>query len=484
MGHFSVWIRECWAAAARVIVIVALGATSLSAQGGPAPVTAEPEGVILHDSQLVDLLVGRSTIVQTDNAITRVSLTNPNIGDALVTGSNQLLLNGKAPGTTSMFIWDNGGLVHRYEIAVGRDLVRLSEQLHLLFPTEQVQAYSNGRQIVLAGTVSNKDVIASVVNVASGYVGSKDDVVALLQTAPSPRSAQVLLRVRFAEVSRSALSELGMNLFTSPTGINNTIGSVTTQQFTAPKFSDFESTKTGNDFGDRVVSSKGSFTFSDFLNIFLYTQRYDLGVVIRALQAKGLFESLAEPNVVAESGKEASFLAGGEFPIPVAQGNSNAVSVTYKEYGVRLTFTPTIVDDRIHLKVAPEVSMLDFANAVAFSGFRIPALSSRRTETEVELANGQTFAIAGLMNSTMNSTLRKIPGIGDIPILGRLFQSKEASRNRTELVVMITPEILATNSPGVTASLPRIGEQFLPALPENKSTDMPPPPFTDPSKAP
>src|SRR6185312_4156201 len=177
----------------------------------------------------------------------------------------------------------------------------------------------------------------------------------------------------------------------------------------------------------------------------------DLGVLIKALQNRGLFQSLAEPNLVAESGKEASFLAGGEFPVPIAQGSGAniGVSVQFKEFGIRLNFTPTVNGDRVHLKVKPEVSTLDYGNAVVLSGFRIPALSTRRTETELELRSGQTFAIAGLMNNQMQSTMQKVPGIGDIPIIGALFKSKASQKDQTELVVMITPEILPNNSPGV-----------------------------------
>ena len=201
-----------------------------------------------------------------------------------------------------------------------------------------------------------------------------------------------------------------------------------------------------------MTSASGKITFSDFLNVFLFNNKYDIGAVIKALQTKGLFQSLAEPNLVAESGKEASFLAGGEYPIPIAQGGSGSVAITvqYKEYGIRLNFTPIVNGNRVHLKVRPEVSTLDFANAIVLNGFRIPALSTRRTETEIELNNGQTFAVAGLMNNSVNTTMQKIPGIGDIPILGLLFQSKAAQKQQTELVVMITPEILPNNSTGVT----------------------------------
>jgi hypothetical protein len=201
--------------------------------------------------------------------------------------------------------------------------------------------------------------------------------------------------------------------------------------------------------------------------------------MIKALQTKGLFQSLAEPNLVAESGKEASFLAGGEFPIPIAQGSGGAVSISvmFKEFGIRLNFTPIVTGNRVHLKVRPEVSALDFSNAVVLNGFRIPALTTRRTETEIELLDGQTFAIAGLLNSSMNNTLQKVPGIGDIPILGQLFRSKAAQKDRTELVVIITPHILPRNSTGVTTELPRIQEPFLPALPGKRSLEPPPPAF-------
>jgi hypothetical protein len=289
----------------------------------------------------------------------------------------------------------------------------------------------------------------------------------------------VLLRVRFAEVSRTALTQFGMSYFTSPTGVKNTVGRVTTQQYAAPNFDDLAWTKASGDFGADVTSAEGKFNFSDFLNLFFLSEKYDLGIVIKAMQQRGLFQSLAEPNLVAESGKEASFLAGGEIPIPVAQGSGNnlAISVQYKEYGVRLNFLPTVNGDRVHLKVRPEVSTLDFANAVVLNGFRIPALATRRTETELELRSGQTFAVAGLLNNQMQSTLQKIPGIGDIPILGQLFRSRAAQKDQTELVVMITPEILPTNSPGVTPNLPRYPETFLPAVSQRETKPTPPPAF-------
>jgi len=446
------------------------------------PASAVPAGEpeALSDPNAVRLTVGRSTLIDIGAPISRVSLTSADVADALVTSPNQLLVHGKVPGAISMFVWNRGGSVKRYEIFVQRDLATLNDQLRTLFPGENVTAHSNGKAVVLSGSVSRKEVADKAIAVAAGYVDKKEDVVTLLSAQPGPPAQQVMLRVRFAEVSRSAISELGATYFTSPTGVKNTIGRIATPQVPGPTFSELAWTKESSDFGAPVTSAEGKINFGDFLNLFFFNQKYDLGALIKAMQQRGLFQSLAEPNLVAESGKEASFLAGGEFPVPVAQGSGAnlAVSVQFKEFGIRLNFTPVINGDRVHLKVRPEVSTLDFGNAVVLSGFRIPALSTRRTETEIELRNGQTFAIAGLMNNQMQSTMQKIPGIGDIPILGYLFRSKVAQKDQTELVVMITPEILATDSPGVTNQLPRTPDTFMTPVSEKQSRPMPPPAFT------
>jgi pilus assembly protein CpaC len=447
---------------------------------------AAPGGVLFADEMPpVRLLVGRSAVIDVGTPISRVALTSADIADAMVTGGNQLLINGKNPGTITMFVWERAGALRQYEINVQRDLARLNEQMVKLFPGENIEAQSNGKAVVLSGIVTSQAAADKAVSVAAGYVEKAGDVVNLLALQETQASNQVLLRVRFAEVSRSAMTELGVNLFTSPTGIKNTIGRTTTEQFAAPGFEDLKWTKANGDFGSDVTSAEGKFTFSDFLNLFLFNQKYDIGAMVKALSTRGLFQSLAEPNLVAESGKEASFLAGGEIPIPIAQGTGGnvAISVQYKEFGVRLSFTPTVIGNRVHLKVKPEVSTLDYSNGVILQGFRVPGLSTRRTETELELLDGQTFAIAGLMNNTMNSTLAKIPGIGDIPILGLLFKSKAAQKNQTELVVMITPQILPRNSPGVTPNLPRTPDTFMPPVPPNRTHEMPPAGFRTPSSS-
>lgn len=475
---------------ALIFIVAVIGQSSLYAQAPTPALTASVarESLAPPVEQIADsvrLLVGRSTIVDVGKPIARVSLTSADIADALVTAPNELLINGKAAGTISMFVWDRAGAIRRYEVVVQRDLARLSAQLKELFPKESIDVRANGKTAVLSGSVSSKDVADKMASLAGSFVDSKEELVSLLQVGETGRSNQVLLRVRFAEVSRSAMTELGVGFFTSPTGVKNTIGRVTTEQFPSVGFDELKYTKEagstlGNGkFGADVTSNSGKFTFSDFLNLFLFSEKFDLGAMIKALQVKGLFQSLAEPNLVAESGKEASFLAGGEFPIPVAQSSAGgtSISVQFKEFGIRLTFTPVVIGNRVHLKVRPEVSTLDFNNAVVLNGFRIPALSTRRMETEVELNDGQTFAIAGLMNNTMNSTISKIPGIGDIPILGLLFKSKAAQKNQTELVVMITPEILANNSPGVTPNLPKLAEPYMPPITLKRDVPIPAPAF-------
>jgi len=422
------------------------------------------------DATTVQLLVGRSTILNVGAPIARVSLTTPDVADALVTAPQQVLIHGKTPGTISLFVWDRAGAIRTYEVVVQRDLSTLGRQYTQLFPGETIAVSGNGKDVVISGTVTSKYVIDKAVEVATGYVDKKENVVNLLQLQQGITTNQVLLRVRFAEVSRTAMQELGASFFTQINGFNDVVGRTTTQQYPAPDFD----------------SANGGLVFSDFLNLFLFHNRESIGTVIKALQTKGLFQSLAEPNLVAQSGKEASFLAGGEFPYPVVQGggaigSAAAVTIIFKEFGVRLSFTPTILsNDLIHLKVRPEVSSLDFSNALSVEGFRVPALATRRTETEVELRDGQTFAIAGLMNSDVTETMQKIPGIGDIPILGLLFRSRALRKGQTELVVMITPQIVRADSPGAAPGLPNMLTPFI--SPAKKTLPPPPPYGTEPAR--
>ena len=401
--------------AALVVYIIVILVAAPQAQQPVFNPTGAATATVVRDAvsgSEIDLMVGRSTVLNIGSAIARVSLTVPDIADALVTAPSQLLIHGKKPGTISMFVWDKAGTISTFEVKVRHDLSALASQLKQLFPGEEIGVLGSGKDVVISGTVSSKYVIEKAADVAAGYVAKKEDVVNMLKQQEGVASNQVMLRVRFAEVSRSAMQELGVSFFAN--------GSGTSDQWygrSAP------SGAAGPDFQD------GKLVFSDFLNLFIFNGKENLGAVVKALSNKGLFQSLAEPNLIATNGKEASFLAGGEYPYPVVQSGSgsNSVTITFKEFGVRLSFTPTVLGgDLVHLKVKPEVSSLDFANAVVIDGFRVPALSTRRTETEVELRDGQTFAIAGLMNNTLTNTMSKIPGIGDIPILGPALQEQGA----------------------------------------------------------
>jgi pilus assembly protein CpaC len=432
--------------------LVLLGAASTTAaQQAPTPAPA---------IEKVPLTAGRSTVLTTDFDITRVAVTDPAIADATVVQPREVLIDGKMPGTVSLIIW--GAAERRqYDLVVEPGVSTLEQRLQALFPGEDLRVTATGDAVILSGRVSSNDVSLRVAEIATA-TASKAKVVNLLQLPGGSGSQQVLLKVRFAEVSRRALTEIGVSLFTSPTGINNTIGRVTAGE-AAPNFDTLQATKASSSFGAEVISASGSFTFGDFLNIFLLNQKYDIGALIRAMRNRGLFQSLAEPNLIAYNGQEASFLAGGEIPIPVVQGGaSNAVSIQYKEYGIRLNFTPTVAGDTIRLHVRPEVSTLDFPNGILLAGFRIPALSTRRGETDVELRDGQTFAMAGLLNNLSQDDIQEIPGLARLPIIGHLFRTKSDRAEQTELLVLITPQLVRPLNPDEVPPLPTLEQRFLP----------------------
>jgi pilus assembly protein CpaC len=286
--------------------------------------------------------------------------------------------------------------------------------------------------------------------------------VSMMEVPPPAAAGEVLLQVKFAEVDRQAISQLGANFISLP-GAKN-VGVISTQQFGAVS-------------GSSVASGGGGtaagFTLSDLLNIFVFRPDINLAVTIKALQQQNLLQILAEPNVLTESGKDASFLAGGEFPFPIVQpGGAGAVpviTIQFREFGVRLNFTPTLTPDgSIHLKVKPEVSSLDFTNAITISGFLIPALSTRRVESEMELKDGQSFAIAGLVDNRVTETLSKIPGLGDIPLLGKIFQSRNLNKSRNELLVLVTPRVVKPLAPSEVPPGPYYPIPLLPPSPGEK----------------
>jgi pilus assembly protein CpaC len=421
--------------------------------------TSEP---VAQNSPPQSLLVvaGGSTVIQTDFPITRIAVTNPDVADATVLDAMQVLVDGKATGTVSLILWGADRMV-QYTVIVYPPTPSLQRQLKLLFPGEDIQVNQADEAVVLSGKVSANTVALRAVEIAEKS-SSKFKVINMLQVPGGDLGQQVMLQVRVAEVSQRALTELGSTFFTAAGGSGNWVGRSSTEQFPAPNFD-----------GNKT-------TFSDFLNLFLFNTKYDVGTVINALKTRGFFQSLAEPTLIAYNGQEASFLAGGEIPVPIVQGSgvNSSVSVSYKEFGVRLTFKPTIAGNVIRLKVKPEVSSLDFANGVTLTGFRIPALTTRRAETDVELRDGQSFAIGGLLNNITQNDASKIPVLGDLPVIGYLFKSKAERKERTELVVIITPRLVQPLNPGEVPPLPIQPERFLPSLNQSSATETPEAPTT------
>jgi pilus assembly protein CpaC len=382
----------------------------------------------------VAVTAGRSTVLPTDFDVTRIAITNPEIADAVVVQPREILVDGKKSGTVSLIVW-GADTRRQYDIVVEPAITTLEQHLQTLFPGEAITVSVSEEAMILSGLVSSTAVMLRAGEIAASS-STKSKVINMLQVPGGSESQQVMLQVRFAEVNRKALTELGINLFVNR---DRFAARSTTQQFAAPVFDD---------------EKPGGMVFSDFLNLFFFDKKEGIGGVIKALEARGGFQSLAEPNLIAYNGQEASFLAGGEFPIPIVQGTNNAVTVEFKEFGIRLNFKPTIAGDVIRLKVRPEVSALDFANGISLGGFRIPALTTRRAETDVELRDGQSFAIAGLLDNIRQDDSSAIPILSKLPIIGYLFKSKAERAEETELMVLITPRLVRPLNPDEVPPLP------------------------------
>ncbi len=384
---------------------------------------------VAADAQPRDLVVtvGKSLILDFPVDLQRISIANGDVAEALAVNPREVLINGKAPGDTSVILWQQDGTRTMYDLSVkpatGRlDAVRAVLEREL---GQEISLDMEGDTVFLRGAV--KDLAGA--ERAAGLAGTLGKVVNLLRIEVPSAEPQILLKVRFADVDRSATASLGVNILS--TGAGNTVGQITTGQFGG-------ATPT-------VSGSSVQFSLSEALNVFLFRKDLNLGAMIQALEAKNLLQILAEPNVLAINGKPASFVAGGEFPFPVVQGGATAgaVSIQFREYGVRINFLPTVTPrGSIRLQVSPEVSSLDFANALQFQGYTIPALATRRVQTEVELESGQSFVIAGLLDNNLTETLNKVPGLASIPLLGKLFQSRAMTRSNSELMVLITPELV------------------------------------------
>ena len=406
----------------------------------PLPANPKPEPLLLT--------VGKSLIIDSPLNIERISIANDALVDAVAINPREVLVNGKAPGETSLIVWQKSGSRLVYELTVRPSSAKLEavrQQIARDFPDADINVTFDNDAAFVRGTV--KDVMAAdrVRDIAS----TLGRVINLLSVDVPEEDPQIVLRVRFADVDRIASQQLGLNL---SSGAFNTTSALGT---TFP------------------VSTDGNNTFSlaDTVNILLFRKDINLLAAIQALQSKNLLQLLAEPNVMAINGKQASFLAGGEFPYPQIQPSAGAASITiaFKEYGIRLSFLPTITPrGTIRLQVAPEVSSLDYTNAITISGVTVPGMATRRVQTEVELDSGQSFVIAGLLNNQVTENFSKVPGIGSIPVLGNLFKSRSYTKSNSELLVIITPEIVRPMPPDQTIPTLSFKEKFLP-----RNTDIP-----------
>lgn len=413
-------------------------------------------------AQRLHLMVGRSLVISSPGRLKRVSVADPAIADAVIVNPTQILINGKAPGGVSLVLWDESDQSTSFDLMVDMDILGISQKIRAAFPSEAVAVEASKDSIILTGKASSKAVADKIVEVISSITPK---VITLMEVPQPPPPGEVMLEVRFAEVSRGALNQLAVNFFSTGShsfGPRSTVGQTGTEQFGGTELRTLEVQSDG-------LLKSTEFRFQDLLNIFLFRADINLGATIRAMEQKNLLQILAEPNLITQTGKEASFLAGGEFPFPTLQAGTSGfqgITIIFKEFGVRLNFTPTLTErGKIHLKVRPEVSALDFANALTISGFLIPALSTRRVETQMELEDGQSFAIAGLVDDRLTETVQKIPFVGDIPILGKLFTSHSKSKSRNELLVLVTARLVKPGAP-----LPA-GPQFIkpfmpPATPE------------------
>lgn len=411
--------------------------------------------------QQQDLSVGvnKSEILENAAGVKRISVANPDVADAVAVSRTEVLVNGRGAGTTSLILWDLKGQRSMFDVHVGQDDLRpeaVREELQRELAGQDVTFTFESGIVFLHGTVNDVNAAERATAIAS----TLGKVVNLLRVKVPAAAPQVLLKVRFADVDRTALQQLGLNIVS--TGATNTVGGITTGQFGAQPTFDF----TQNPF---------TTTFNGLLNVFLYRPDLNLGAAIQALQQNQVLQILAEPNLLTMSGHAADFLAGGEFPFPTLQGGGAGVgqiTIQFREFGVRIHFLPTVTPrGTIQLAVTPEVSSLDYANGLTVSGFTVPGLDVRRVQSEVELASGQSFVIAGLLDNRTTENLSKMPGIGDIPLLGKLFQSRSVQKTNSELLVLVTPELVqpipaGTTPPEVKMAKPPM-KGTAPAAPQN-----------------
>jgi pilus assembly protein CpaC len=380
----------------------------------------------------VNVLVGQSRVINFDRPVGRFSVSNPEIAEAVLVTPNQVLVNGKAFGQVNFIAWEQSGAEYLvFDVYVRANLSLIDSQIRALFPKDDIRLSQANGSVVISGNVSDPKTSAQVDSVVQAAGFKTVNMLA----SPVKNVAQVQLQVRVAEVNRNKLRDYGTSFTTIPNG--GTAGYINSGG--GP--SSLGSTETSP--ASTILNS----VLSPALNLFVFNRQINTAAMLKVLRTEGAFRELAEPNLIAMDGQQASFLAGGEFPVPVVQGggsgNNVAMTVEFKEYGIRLNFKPTILDeDHIRLELEPEVSTIDFANGVKFNGFVIPGLRTRRAKTGVELRDGQSFALAGLLDNSETKSLSRIPIVSDIPVIGSLFKSKSFQKNETELMFIVTAQLV------------------------------------------
>ena len=377
------------------------------------------------ESVAVNVLVGQSRVINFDRPVGRFSVSNPDIAEAVLVTPDQVLVNGKAFGQVNFIAWEqSGGQFLVFDVYVRANLSLIDSQIRALFPKDDIRLSQANGSVVISGSVSNATTAAQVQSV----IEAANFKVVNMLTSPVSNASQVQLEVRVAEVNRNRLRDYGTSFLTNGQtgGYSNSGGGPST-------------------IGDSVIGS-ASALLNPALNVLLFNKSINTFAMLKLLRQEGAFRELAEPNLIAMNGQQASFLAGGEFPVPVIQnlgGGNGAITIMWKEYGIRLNFKPTIVDeDHIRLELEPEVSTIDFTNGVRFNGFVVPALRTRRAKTGVELRDGQSFALAGLLDNSETKTLSRIPIVSDIPVIGALFKSKSFEKKETELMFFVTAHMV------------------------------------------
>ncbi len=422
---------------------------------------AAPWALAQSGSDEIRVTLGKSIVIDYPEDVSRISTSNPEVVDYVPVSSREILIHAKGLGAATLVVWAKSGQRNFYNVSVEQNLEPLRKLILDTFPKEEVRIQSSRDSITVSGLVSTVAVADRLNELLKPMAKS---VVNNLAIRPAPIDKQIMLRVKFAEINRNATRQFGVNLLS--TGAGNTPGLVSTGQFSSARPTDLS-----GKIGGSTSGTSSDFSLTDALNIFAFRPDLNIAATIRLLQQEGLLQILAEPNLVTTNGKEASFLVGGEFPVPILQGGgaAGAVTIQFREFGIRLTFLPRLTENgTLKMHVKPEVSTIDLANAVTISGFTIPALSTRRIESDIELGEGQSFVIGGLIDDRTTETFARIPGLSSIPLIGELFKSRSETRAKTELLVIVTPELvdpMSANDPRLKLSV--LHDKLAPALMPN-----------------